>query len=294
MTAAAQPVLPGTAAVPRPPPAEPEGPVDVEIDLLLEGVYRISGFDFRNYARGSIRRRLERRAAEEGVRSISGLQEKVLHDRGSLGRLLVDLSVNVTAMFRDPSFFAAVRSRVVPLLRTYPFVRAWVAGCSTGEEAYSLAILLSEHGLYERARIYATDVNDEVLERARTGAFALQKMKEYTANYIAAGGTKAFSEYYTVEGGTARFDPALARNLVVAQHNLVSDRSFNEFNLILCRNVMIYFDKVLQERVHGLLHDSLATFGVLGLGRKESVRFSGHEAGYEALDPVEKLYRKVA
>ncbi len=284
------------AAAPAGPPLRTDGGSvdDVEIDLLLEGVYRLSGFDFRNYARGSIRRRVQRRVAAEGVSTVSGLQEKVLHDRGCLSRLLVELSVNVTSMFRDPSFFAALRSKVVPLLRTYPFIRAWVAGCSTGEEAYSLAILLSEHGLYERVRIYATDISEEVLDRARGGAFALEKMKEYTGNYLAAGGTRPFSEYYAVEGSCARFDPSLGRNMVFAQHNLVSDRSFNEFNLILCRNVMIYFDKGLQEQVHGLLHDSLATFGVLGLGQKESVRFSSREGRYEVLDPVEKLYRRVA
>ncbi len=294
MTPASVPLAPGPAPAGIAAPADVVGPDDVEIDLLLEGVYRVSGFDFRNYARASIRRRLQRRVAQEGVTTISGLQEKVLHDRACMARLLVELSVNVTSMFRDPSFFAALRSRVVPLLRTYPFIRAWVAGCSTGEEAYSLAILLAEHGLYERARIYATDINEEVLDRARAGAFALEKMKEYTANYIAGGGTRAFSEYYTAQGSSARLDPALGRNMVFAQHNLVSDRSFNEFNLILCRNVMIYFDKALQERVHGLLHDSLAAFGVLGLGHKESVRFSGHESWYEAIDPVEKLYRRVA
>lgn len=267
---------------------------EVEVDLLLEGVYRVSGFDFRNYARSSIRRRLQRRVVEEGVATVSGLQEKVLHDQRCLSRLLVELSVNVTSMFRDPSFFAVLRSKVVPLLRTYPFIRAWIAGCSTGEEAYSLAVLLHENGLYERSRIYATDINEEVLDRARAGAFSIEKMKEYTANYIAGGGTRAFSEYYTAEGVSVRFHQSMRRNMVFAQHNLVSDRSFNEFNLILCRNVMIYFDKVLQGRVHSLLHDSLAPFGVLGLGHMESVRFSSHEACYQAIDPVEKLYRRVA
>ncbi len=267
---------------------------EVEIDALLETVFRCYGFDFRQYARPSLRRRLWRRADLEGATTISGLQERLLHDRACMERLLLDLSINVTAMFRDPTFFLAFRRTVVPMLRTYPFIRIWNAGCSTGEEVYSMAILLEEVGLYERARIYATDINEEVLDRARAGAFALEKMKEYTANYITAGGTRAFSEYYTAQGSSARFDPSLGRNMVFAQHNLVSDRSFNEFNLILCRNVMIYFDKALQERVHGLLHDSLAPFGVLGLGHKESVRFSGHERSYEVLDPVEKLYRRVA
>ena len=208
-------------------------------------------------------------------------------------RLLVDLSVNVTSMFRDPDFFVSFRKKVVPLLRTYPFIRIWNAGCSTGEEVYSLAILLTEAGLYDRTRIYATDFNEEVLSQARSGVFPLDKMREYTANYIRAGGVEAFSSYYLARPDGAHMSPALASNIVFAQHNLVSDRSFNEFNVILCRNVMIYFTRELQQKVHDLFHDSLVTFGVLGLGAKESIKFSGREGDYETLDEACKLFRRV-
>jgi chemotaxis protein methyltransferase CheR len=209
-------------------------------------------------------------------------------------RLLLDLSINVTAMFRDPGFYVALREKVVPLLRTYPFTRVWVAGCSTGEEVYSLAILLEEEGLYGKARIYATDINEAVLDRARAGVFPLDKMRGYTENYIRGGGTRAFSEYYVAAYDGARFARSLTENVVFAQHNLVSDRSFNEFNLIMCRNVMIYFDRSLQDRVHRLFHESLARLGVLALGRKESVAFSPFAGAYEELDPGERIYRKVA
>jgi chemotaxis protein methyltransferase CheR len=266
---------------------------EIELSLLLEGVYRRYGFDFREYAAASLRRRVWRRVYAEGLTSISALQDRLLHDPVSMERLLLDLSINVTAMFRDPSFYVAFREKVVPALRTYPFTRIWVAGCSTGEEVYSLAILLQEENLYDRARIYATDINEAVLDRARSGVFPIDKMRDYTQNYIKAGGTRAFSEYYLAKYDGAQFQRSLIENVVFAQHNLVSDRSFNEFNVIICRNVMIYFDRTLQDRVHRLFYDSLMTFGMLGLGHKESIRFSPHEESFEELDPSEKLYRKV-
>jgi chemotaxis protein methyltransferase CheR len=285
-------------------PREPAGSSDrpparddveeIELSLLLEGVYRKYGFDFREYAPASLRRRVWRRIYAEGLPTISALQDKLLHDPACMERLLLDLSINVTAMYRDPSFYVAFREKVVPLLRTYPFTRIWVAGCSTGEEVYSLAILLQEEELYGRARIYATDINESVLERARAGVFPLDKMREYTQNYIRAGGKRAFSEYYLAKYDGAQFQRSLIANVVFAQHNLVSDRSFNEFNVIVCRNVMIYFDRALQDRVHRLFYESLMTFGVLGLGHKESVSFSPHSEAFEELDPNEKLYRKVA
>jgi chemotaxis protein methyltransferase CheR len=266
---------------------------DIEIDVLLEAVYRRYGFDFRNYARASLRRRLSRRRDLEGLPTISRLLERLLHDPECMERLLLDLSINVTAMFRDPGFYLAFRHKVVPVLRTYPFLRVWNAGCSTGEETYSLAILLAEEGLLERTRIYATDINQPVLARARDGVFPLEKMREYTENYQAAGGARAFSEYYVAAYDGARFDPALAASVVFAQHNLVADRSFNEFHVVVCRNVLIYFDKTLQDRVHRLFYDSLARFGILALGQKESVTFTPHEADYRSLDEVQRLYRKV-
>jgi chemotaxis protein methyltransferase CheR len=265
---------------------------EIELSLLLEGVYRKYGFDFREYAPASLRRRVWRRVYAEHLATISALQDKLLHDPACMERLLLDLSINVTAMYRDPSFYVAFREKVVPLLRTYPFTRIWVAGCSTGEEIYSLAILLQEEELYARTRIYATDINESVLERARSGVFPLDKMREYTQNYIKAGGKRAFSEYYLAKYDGAQFQRSLIENVVFAQHNLVSDRSFNEFNVIICRNVMIYFDRALQDRVYRLFHESLMTFGVLGLGHKESISFSPHADAYEELDPIEKLYRR--
>jgi chemotaxis protein methyltransferase CheR len=265
----------------------------IEIDLLLEAIFRRYGFDFREYAPASLKRRLWRRIHAERLGSVSGLQERVLHDPDCMERLLLDLSINVTAMFRDPSFYVAFREKVVPLLRTYPFTRIWNAGCSTGEEVYSLAILLHEEGVYERTRIYATDINEAVLERAKAGVFSLEKMREYTENYIRAGGTAAFSEYYVAAYDGAQFARSLVDNVVFAQHNLVSDRSFNEFNVIMCRNVMIYFDRSLQARVHRLFHESLARFGVLALGHKETIAFSPFADAYSELDPTERIYRKV-
>jgi chemotaxis protein methyltransferase CheR len=265
----------------------------IEVAVLLEAIYQHYGFDFRGYALGSLKRRLWRRAYAEKAETMSALQDRVLHDPAVMERLLLDLSINVTSMFRDPTFFSALREKVVPLLRTYPYVRIWNAGCSTGEETFSLAILLREEGLYDRTRIYATDINDKVLERARDGAFPIEKMRLYTENYIRAGGTESFSSYYTSDGGTARFNSDLLDQVVFAQHNLVSDAPFNEFNMIVCRNVMIYFGKGLQDRVHELFYESLDPFGVLALGHKESIKFTRYEDRYEALDQPEKLYRKM-
>src|ERR1051326_7320237 len=209
-------------------------------------------------------------------------------------RLLLDLSISVTAMFRDPSFYVAFRNTVVPALRTYPFTRVWCAGCSTGEEVYSLAILLQEEGVYERTRIYATDINEQVLNAAKAGVFPLDRMKQYTQNYIRAGGTREFSEYYVAAYEGARFSRTLTENVVFAQHNLAMDRAFNEFNVIVCRNVLIYFDRALQNRVHELFYESLGTFGILALGHKESVQFSPRADRYEEVDANERLYRKIA
>jgi chemotaxis protein methyltransferase CheR len=282
--------------VDKPLPTSPEGRLDLEtleLKLLLEGVYRQYGFDFREYAPASLKRRVWRRVNAEQAGTISGLLERVLHDPEVMERLLLDLSINVTSMFRDPTFYAAFRNRVAPVLHTYPFRRIWVAGCSTGEEVYSLAILLHEEGLYERTRIYATDINEAVLDRARAGVFPLDKMQEYTENYLRAGGTRSFSEYYLAKYEGALFDRSLTDNVVWAPHNLVQDRAFNTFNVILCRNVMIYFDRTLQSRVHALFHESLERLGILVLGHKESIRYTGFQDRYEELDAQEKIYRKV-
>jgi chemotaxis protein methyltransferase CheR len=282
--------------VDNPEPSTPEGRLDlesIELQLLLEGIFRHYGFDFREYAPASLKRRVWRRVYAEGERTIAGLLERVLHEPDAMERLLLDLSINVTSMFRDPSFYVAFREKVAPALHTYPFTRIWVAGCSTGEEVYSLAILLQEEGLYERARIYATDINETVLDRARAGVFPLDRMQEYTENYIRAGGTRSFSEYYLAKYEGALFERTLTENVVWAPHNLVQDRGFNSFHVIFCRNVMIYFDRSLQAKVHQLFYESLERFGILALGHKESIRFSGFEQRYEELDALEKLYRKV-
>jgi chemotaxis protein methyltransferase CheR len=208
-------------------------------------------------------------------------------------RLLLGLTVHVTSMFRDPGFYIAFRQKVVPLLATYPFARIWHAGCSSGEEVYSMAIVLFEEGIHERCRIYATDLSEAVLRGASQGLFPLSAMKEYTENYQRAGGKTAFSDYYTARYDHALFHSHLRDSIVFAPHNLVTDGSFNEFNVILCRNVMIYFNDTLQRHVHELLYQSLSRLGVLGLGRRESLKFTPHESSYEPLDDTERLYRKV-
>jgi chemotaxis protein methyltransferase CheR len=265
----------------------------IEIKLLTEGIYQHYGFDFRDYSLPSLKRRIWKRVYAEGLSTISGLQEKVLHDPASMERLLLDLSINTTAMFRDPTFYLAFRKKVVPVLRTYPFVRIWHAGCSTGEEVYSMAMLLYEENLLDRCRIYATDINEAVLQRAKEGIFPINTMRENTSNYIAAGGTGTFSEYYVAKYDYAIFRPSLRENVVFAQHNLVTDASFNQFNVIFCRNVLIYFNSTLQERVQKLFLESLENFGILGLGKKETLKYSNVIDNYEIIDEEERLYRRI-
>lgn len=265
----------------------------IEIQLLLDGIYLRYGFDFRHYAFSFIKRRIWHRVRAEKLRSISGLQEKVLYDIRVAEKLLADFSINVTEMFRDPGFFLSFRTKLVPLLKDHPYIRIWIAGCSTGEEAYSVAILLHEEGLYEKTIIYATDINESILQKAKKGAMPLDRMQLYTQNYLKAGGTRAFSEYYSVKDQNAVFHPFLTKNIVFAKHNLVTDSSFNQFHAILCRNVMIYFNKELQNRVHNLFSESLSLGGFLGLGNREGVKFTCHEHCYAEVDSTEKLYRKI-
>jgi chemotaxis protein methyltransferase CheR len=266
---------------------------DIEIGLLLEGLYRHYGFDFREYSPASLKRRVLERMRVERFKTVSAYQDCVLHDTACMERLLAGLSVHVTSMFRDPSFYLTFRRKVVPLLRTYPTVRVWHAGCATGEEVYSTAILLQEEGLYSRCVIYATDISRDVLRRAREGIFPLAAMQEYTTNYVKAGGAREFSDYYAADYDNVIFQPSLAANVHFAEHNLATDGSFNEFHVIFCRNVMIYFNRTLQDRVHELLYGSLNTFGVLGLGNKETIKLTPREADYEKLDERDRLYRKV-
>ena len=267
---------------------------DIEIRLLLEGVYLHYGYDFREYAPASLKRRIGDLMRDEKAESLSQLQDRILHDPACFDRFVIALTVNVTSMFRDPNFYLAFRTKVVPLLKTYPFVRIWHAGCSTGEEVYSMAIVLTEEGIYDRCRIYATDLNESVLKQAKEGIYSLEYMQNYVSNYVKAGGKAAFAEYYAADNDSAIFRSTLRKNVVFSQHNLVTDGSFNEFNVILCRNVLIYFNQALQTRVHRLLYESLVKFGVLGLGHKETISYTPYEQKYEVLEEGEKLYRRTA
>lgn len=267
---------------------------DVEVDLLLEGIFRVYGFDFRQYSRASIKRRLLELMKREDLETISAFQNRLLHNPACLNRMILGLSVHATEMFRDPSFYLTFRRKVVPLLRTYPTVQLWVAGCSTGEEIYSLAILLQEEKLYDRCRIYGTDISPAVLRKAKEGIYPLAAMRDYTHNYQRAGGSRDFSDYYTAKYDNVMFSTRLKDHLIFSEHNLATDGSFNEFQVILCRNVMIYFNRDLQARVHNLLYDSLSMFGVFGLGNRESLKFTPRAAAYEHLNEKDKLFRKVA
>jgi len=266
---------------------------NLETELLLEAMFRRYGFDFRQYSPASLRRRILACMRQEGMATVSALQDKVLHDAAAMERFLLAATVNVTEMFRDPAFYRAFRAKVAPLLREKRLARIWHAGCSTGEEVYSVAILLQEEGLYDRCRFYATDLNEVVLARAREGIFPLSAMRLYSENYAGAGGKGSLAQFYTARYGNAIFHAPLRRNIVFAAHNLATDGSFNEFDAILCRNVLIYFNQQLQARVVQLFRDSLRLGGVLGLGSKESLRASAAEAGFEELDPAAKLYRMV-
>jgi chemotaxis protein methyltransferase CheR len=264
-----------------------------DIRALLEAVYRHYRYDFRDYAYPSIGRRIWNSARTEGLRTIPELTRKLLDEPACMERFLEAVTVNVTAMFRDPDFYRAFRTQVVPQLRPLPLVRIWHAGCSTGQEVYSLAILLEEEGIYDRCLIYATDVNLHAVEKARSGIFPLAQLREYTANYHAAGGTRPFSEYYTADDRHAIFRGALRRNVIFSRHDLAVDGPFHRFQVILCRNVLIYFNEALTARIHRLFYESLETPGFLGLGSRESLRFTPHEAYFEETESNQSLYRKV-
>ncbi|MCK5543913.1 MAG: protein-glutamate O-methyltransferase CheR [Desulfobulbaceae bacterium] len=265
---------------------------DIEIDLLLDAMAEKYGYDFRNYARASVKRRIHHRMALSGLRTISEMRERMLDDQNFFLAMLGDFSINVTEMFRDASFYLAFRKEVVPRLMVYPFIRIWIAGCATGEEVYSMAIALHEEGLYERTRIYATDINENALQKAGEGIYSIKEIKEYTFNYQKAGGRKSFSNYYTAHYNAAMMAPFLRKNIVFSNHNLVSDARFNEMHLISCRNVMIYFNKKLRDRVLGLFHESLCHAGILCLGNKESIRFTRYTDDFEPVVENEKIYRK--
>jgi len=264
----------------------------MEISLLLEAVYQKYGYDFRQYSEAHIGRRVRNRMALSGIKDISQIQSKVIEDEEFAYQLLQDLSITVTEMFRDPEFYKSLRKNVIPILKTYPFIKIWHAGCATGEEAYSMAILLQEEGLYDRTTIYATDFNQLALNRAKEGIFSNKLIKEYTLNYQLMEGKKSFSSYYTSSYDNVIMNQSLKKNIVWANHNLVTDSVFAEVNLILCRNVLIYFDHDLQNKVQELFYNSLIGGGILCLGSKESLRFSNLEEKYSVLDKNQRIFKK--
>ena len=265
----------------------------IEFDLILEAIYQKYGYDFRNYAKASLRRRLRYRLSQSNLKTISEMQHKLLNDKGFFDTLLLDLTINVTEMFRDPSFFKALREIVIYELKKQPFIKVWHAGCSSGEEIYSTAILLKENGMYESSLIYATDTNEMVLDKAKSGIFPIEKMKDFTVNYRKAGGIASFADYYTARYDNAIMDNSLKKNIVFSNHNLVTDSVFGEMDLIMCRNVLIYFNRELQDRVFRLFLDSLRPGGFLCLGSKETVRFSSLSGNFENVIEKERVYRRI-
>lgn len=264
----------------------------IEVALLVEAIYRRWGYDFRDYAPASLRRRIQRIVELEGLASISALQERLLRESSCMQRFIDQILVSVTSMFRDPGFYRTFRAEAIPVLRKQPSLRIWHAGCASGEEVYSMAIVLHQEGLLDRSRIYATDLDQAALNTAKNGIYPLSKMKEFTENYLSAGGETAFSEYYQAGHGHVAMRGELSKNVVWAQHNLVTDASFNEFHLIVCRNVLIYFNTELQARVHRLLYESLAKDGVLVLGRQETLQLTPHEPCFRAIDGREKIFQR--
>ncbi|WP_426237803.1 CheR family methyltransferase [Pararhizobium sp. DWP1-1-3] len=270
----------------------PEKIEDIEIRLLLEALYVRYHYDFRNYAMASIKRRLRQAREQLGFATISALQERMLHDEQMLPRLLGYLTIQVSEMFRDPSYFQAIREQVVPHLRTYPSLKIWIAGCSGGEEVYSMVILFREEGLESRTIFYATDISQEALHTAEAGVYSLDRIQLFTENHRKSGGKSSLSDYYSAAYGRASFDKTLRQNVVFSDHSLVTDAVFGEMHLVSCRNVLIYFDRPLQDRAIGLFKHSLARKGFLGLGAKESLRFSDHSGSFKDFVREEKIYQR--
>lgn len=267
-------------------------PESIEINLMLEAMYQRYGYDFRDYGKAHARRRIMHRLALSGLTTISELTHSLLHDESFFQLVLKDFSINTTEMFRDPLFFKEVREQVIPILKTYPFLKIWHAGCSSGEEVYSMAIILEEEQLYKRTQIYATDFNQTILNTAREGIYPVGSMKEYTRNYIRSGGKSSFADYYNARYESVIMKKSLKKNMVFSDHNLVTDSVFGEMNLIMCRNTLIYFNKTLQDKVIKLFYDSLTPGGFLCLGSKESLTFSAHREGFEPFHSKLKIYRK--
>jgi chemotaxis protein methyltransferase CheR len=264
----------------------------IEVDLLLEAIFRRYGYDFRNYARSSLLRRLHNIRQKSNLTQLSELIPQLLHDEAFMNRFVLDLSVTVTEMFRDPDFFFELRTKVIPLLKTYPFVKIWHAGCATGEEVYSMAILLQEEGFYNRVQIYATDINQESIRIAEEGIYSLENIRKFTSNYNKSGGKASFSDYYHAKYQLGKMNEDLKKNIVFSNHNLVTDHAFGEMHLIICRNVLIYFDRELQGKVLRLFNSSLVHRGFLCLGSKESIDLCGQREEYENLSQKWRIFRK--
>jgi len=265
---------------------------DLEIEILLEAVAKRYGYDFRHYSSASLKRRVRHFLSQSDCSRISELIPRFLYDKTFFRSFVLTLSITVTEMFRDPPVYKAIREKVVPFLKTYPFIKIWHAGCASGEEVYSLAILLQEEDLYSRCQIYATDLNDAALDRAKQGIYPVDRIKEFTINYQQSGGCKSLAEYYHSKYDSVILDQSLKKNIVFANHNLVSDAVFGEMHLILCRNVMIYFNSTLQERVLKLFYDSLVPKGFLCIGTKESLRFSQVAGSFKTIADREKIYQR--
>jgi len=265
---------------------------NIELQLLLQAIYLKYGYDFRNYAKASVRRRVEHFMKKENLNSFAETQHKILYEVNFFDRLLLDLSVNVTEMFRDPNFYRSFRQNVVPFLKKQPFLKIWHAGCASGEEVYSMAILLKEEGLYNKSQIYATDMNQVILNQAKEGIYLINRLKLYTENYQKAGGKESFSDYYIAHYDHVVMNKSLKENILFSDHNLATDGVFGEMHVIFCRNVLIYFNRDLQNRALGLFNDSLINHGILCLGSKESIRFSEHSNIFVDVDKDEKIYAK--
>jgi chemotaxis protein methyltransferase CheR len=271
----------------------PDRTLDIELRLLIEGIYLKYSYDFRDYSGASLKRRVLHALSKFECETISELQARVLHDPQLFSELLQFLTIPVSEMFRDPTYYLAIREHVVPVLKTYPSLKIWIAGCSTGEEVYSMAILFKEEGLLDRTLIYATDINPQSLDRARQGVFPLERVRKYTQSYQLAGGKNSFSDYYTAAYDGALFDKSLMANVTFADHSLATDMVFSETHFISCRNVLIYFNKGLQNRAFGLFHESLCHRGFLGLGSKESLDFSAYAGHFEPVVKKERLFRRL-
>lgn len=271
---------------------EQQSSIDIEIHLLLEAIHLKSGYDFRKYSRSSVKRRILRRLSLSGLDNISAMQHKLLNEDSFLDLLLQDFSISVTQMFRDAFFYNTIRKNVLPVLANRPFLKIWHAGCATGEEVYSMAILLYEQGLYDKVKIYATDSNIEVIKKAKKGIYSLDRIREYTTSYQKAGGKGSFADFYTASYDLAIMKNRLKKNIVFADHNLVTDQAFGEMDLIMCRNVMIYFTKELQNRVLGLFLESLKPKGFLCLGTKETIRFLKCSKRFDTFQKKEKIFIK--